>query len=85
MSYTSVNLKKVFLYNKQSTFLLSKIPSNNLNSNYANAVTIPINFCYPKLHFSPLMSLLNKVPRVPKCPLSARMPKCPSALGVPLE
>ena len=30
------------------------------------------------------MSLLNKVPRMPKCPsaLSAQVPKCPSALSV---
>ena len=29
------------------------------------------------------MSLLNEVPRVSKCPSSARVPKCPSSARVP--
>ena len=36
-------------------FSFCKTQSNNLNLDYPNILTNPINFCFPKLYFSPLI------------------------------
>lgn len=36
-------------------FQLCKLISNNLKSDYLNALTIKIDFCFPKLYFNPLI------------------------------
>ena len=66
------NLRNRILTNQKRELVVSnfqwncmyKIQSSNLNLNYPNILTNQIDFCFPKLYFSPLirtkMEFINK-------------------------